>query len=53
VDQLNEVYTPEGVEIWLRGRNRSLDGRKPIDLLRAGDFETVLYAIERLKTGAM
>jgi Protein of unknown function (DUF2384) len=53
VEQLNEVYTPEGVEIWLRGRNRSLDGRKPIDLLRAGDFETVLYAIERLKTGAM
>lgn len=53
VEQLNEVYTPEGVEIWLRGRNRDLDGRKPIDLLRSAEFETVLYAIERLKSGAM
>jgi Protein of unknown function (DUF2384) len=53
VDQLKDVYTPEGVDIWLHGRNESLGGQRPIDLLRAGDFQTVLYAVERLKTGAM
>jgi Antitoxin Xre/MbcA/ParS C-terminal toxin-binding domain len=53
VSQLREVYTPEGVEIWLHGRNRGLDGQKPIDLLLEGDFQPVLYAVERLKTGAM
>jgi hypothetical protein len=53
VDALNEVYTPEGIDIWLHGRNRSLKGQKPIDLLVEGDFMTVLAAIERLQTGAM
>ncbi len=53
VEQLKEVYKPEGVEIWLHGRNRSLGGQRPIDLLEAGDFRTVLHAIERLRTGAM
>jgi uncharacterized protein (DUF2384 family) len=53
VDQLHDVYSPEGVEIWIHARNRDLDGRRPIDLLRAGEFETVLRAVERLQTGAM
>jgi uncharacterized protein (DUF2384 family) len=53
VDQLRDVYTPEGIDIWLHGRNRSLEGRRPIDLLRTGDFRTVLAAIERLQAGAM
>lgn len=50
VSQLREVYTPEGVEIWLHGRNRGLEGQKPIDLLLGGDFQPVLYAVDRLKT---
>jgi transcriptional regulator with XRE-family HTH domain len=50
---LREVYTREGAEIWLHGRKRSLDGQRPIDLLRQGDFRTVLQAVERLRTGAM
>lgn len=53
VDQLKEVYTPEGVEIWLHGRNRTLGGQLPIDLLRDGQFETVRLAVERLQVGAM
>ena len=51
--QLRDVYTPEGAEIWLHGRKRSLDGRRPIDLLRDGEFDEVLNAIERLRAGAM
>jgi hypothetical protein len=46
--QLAEVYTPEGVEIWLNSRNQSLDGRRPIDILAEGDFSTVRAAVERL-----
>jgi hypothetical protein len=53
VERLREVYTPEGADIWAHGRNRSLEGQKPIDLLRAGEFERVLAAVERLASGAM
>lgn len=52
VEQLHDVYAPEGVDIWIHARNRDLEGRRPIDLLRAGDFETVLRAVERLQAGA-
>lgn len=53
VGLLREVYTREGAEIWLHGRKRSLGGQRPIDLLREGDFETVLHAVERLRHGVM
>jgi hypothetical protein len=53
VDQLRDVYTPEGADIWLHARNRDLGGRRPVDLLREGDFETVLYEVEQLTSGAM
>src|SRR5687768_2281532 len=41
VEQLGEVYSPEGVDIWLHARNRSLDGERPIDLLRTDQFRKV------------
>jgi hypothetical protein len=50
---LREVYTEEGADIWIHGRNRSLKGQRPIDLLTEGDFQPVLLAVERLQTGAM
>ena len=50
---LREVYTREGAEIWLHGRKKSLDGRRPIDLLRNDESDVVLDAIERLRAGAM
>lgn len=53
VGLLREVYTREGAEIWLHGRKKSLDGRRPIDLLRNDESEVVLDAIERLRAGAM
>lgn len=51
--QLAEVYKPEGVEIWLHARNRSLDSERPIDLLARGEFQHVLEAVDRLKAGAV
>ena len=53
VNQLQDVYRPEGVEIWLHSRNRDLSGRRPIDLLRSGEFSPVLEAVERMTHGAM
>lgn len=52
-NQLRDVYTKEGAEIWLHGRKRSLSGRRPIDLLVEGAYDEVLDAIERLQAGAM
>lgn len=50
---LAEVYTPEGVELWLHGRNRTLDGWQPIDLIYGSnaDRDRVLNAIGRLIEG--
>lgn len=50
---LRDVYTREGAEIWLHGRKRSLDGRRPVNLLADGAYDEVLDAIERLHAGAM
>lgn len=52
VEQLLEVYSPEGVDVWLHGRNRDLGGRRPIEVLKAGEFSEVLDVVERLKVGA-
>lgn len=51
IEQLSDVYTDEGIEIWLHARNRALDGAKPIEFLRDGEFETVLALVERLAGG--
>lgn len=53
VRTLSEIYVPEGVEIWLHGRNRGLGGRRPIDLLMQGDFDPVIREIESLNSGDM
>lgn len=53
VGLLREVYTREGAEIWLHGRKKSLNGRRPIDLLEHDESEVVLNAIEQLRAGAM
>ncbi len=53
IDLLREVYTEEGVEIWLHGRNRGLGGKRPLELLEVGQFDVVLEAIERLRVGSM
>lgn len=51
IEGLSEVFEDEGVEIWLHSRQRSLEGRSPLELLREGNFDRVLEAIERLAGG--
>lgn len=48
IDLLSEVYLPEGVDIWLHGPHRALDGRRPIDLLAEDDFSEVTTLAQRL-----
>lgn len=52
VQQLQSVYRPEGIEIWLHARNRELGGERPIDILARGDFAPVVEAVDRLQVGA-
>ncbi len=42
IDVLRDSYTPEGIQIWLRSRNRNLDLQRPIDLLLSGEATAVL-----------
>jgi hypothetical protein len=51
VERLANVYQPQGIEIWLHARNRALDGRRPIDMLEAGEFEPVIGLVEQLAQG--
>lgn len=51
IEQLSDVYTDEGIDIWLHARNRALDGARPIELLREGQFDRVLALVDRLAGG--
>jgi hypothetical protein len=42
VRMLSDVYTQEGVRIWLNSRNRNLGLERPIDLLAEGQIDAVL-----------
>jgi DNA-binding transcriptional regulator YiaG len=51
VSQLRDVYTDEGIQIWLKTRNRNLGGRRPIELLGEGRFDEVLEEVDRVVGG--
>ncbi len=53
VKALGEVYRDEGIQIWLRSRNRNLGGRRPIELLAEGDLDEVLAEVDNLVRGVM
>jgi len=49
---LKETLTEKGVGQWLRARNRTLKGRRPIELLERGQFEAVRNAAKAYVEGA-
>jgi transcriptional regulator with XRE-family HTH domain len=51
VQELEESLTPKGIRQWLRARNRYLDGERPIDLLREGEFRRVREAALAFRDG--
>lgn len=48
---LDEVLTPKRAGTWLLVKNRFLGGKRPVDLIAAGEFERVRGAAEQLKLG--
>lgn len=52
-EALAEVYTPDGIEVWLVGRNQLLGGARPIDLIHQGETEKVLAVIAGLADGVV
>jgi len=51
VSELREVYTDEGIQIWLKSRNRNLGLQRPIDLLSQGRIDDVLDEVHRVVGG--
>lgn len=51
VDAALEVYTKEGVELWMTSPNRMLGDRSPEDLIWAGETRRVLDYIDFLAEG--
>ncbi len=52
LERLARVLRPDAAHDWLYGPNPSLDHEKPIDLLRARQFRSVLGAIDAMGGGA-
>lgn len=48
---LAEVYRPEGIRIWLRGRHGMLEERRPIDLIAEGRTDEVEALVHGLIDG--
>lgn len=51
IEELSDVFEPEGIQIWLRSRQRALAGQRPLDSLKAGQFLEVLDVVQRLAGG--
>lgn len=49
---LTDSLTPRGVGQWPRAGNRLLAGRRPLDVLHAGDADAVLGAAHSFIDGA-
>lgn len=51
VDTLHQVLRDEPARLWLRSPVPMLDYRKPIDLVREGEYRTVIGAILAMAEG--
>jgi transcriptional regulator with XRE-family HTH domain len=51
VKELDDSLTAKGVRQWLHGRNRHLDGARPIDCLAKGEFDAVYKAAQAFSRG--
>ncbi|WP_165400116.1 antitoxin Xre/MbcA/ParS toxin-binding domain-containing protein [Motilibacter rhizosphaerae] len=51
VGELRDVYSDEAIQIWLRSRNRNLEGRRPIELLGEGRVDEVIEEVDNIVRG--
>ncbi|HET7475202.1 MAG TPA: MbcA/ParS/Xre antitoxin family protein [Dermatophilaceae bacterium] len=50
--QLGEFYEPDDARLWLYSPHKLLSGRRPAELIAAGDIDAVLALIDQLRDGA-
>lgn len=50
--QLAEFYVPDDARLWLYSPHKLLGGKRPADLIAAGDIDAVLALIDQLRDGA-
>ncbi len=50
-DRATRTFAPDTFERWLIGREPFLNGRRPIDVINAGDIEAVLTALDAIDAG--
>jgi transcriptional regulator with XRE-family HTH domain len=48
VDRLSEFYAPDETRLWLYSKHRPLNGERAVDLIKQGDVEKVLMAVESI-----
>lgn len=51
VEEISDSLTAKGVKQWLHGRNRRLDGARPIECLARGEFKAVYKAAQSFSRG--
>jgi uncharacterized protein (DUF2384 family) len=52
VDLLSDLYEqPDEIRLWLFSRQKLLDGRTPLDLIRDGKTEEVIGVVDQLRDG--
>lgn len=49
--RLGDLYTPEGIDIWLNSRNARFEMKRPIDLLTDGEIDRVSEEVEAMLGG--
>lgn len=49
----HQVWRPEGVDVWMRGQNRLLEGRSPLQCIAEGDWDRPLDLIAALADGTV
>lgn len=52
IGELAEFYSPTEARLWLFSPHRQLHGRRPADLIQAGNVDDVLALISQLRDGA-
>lgn len=50
-DAANEIYTAEGVRLWMQAKSPALDNRSPEELIESGESQRVLDYIDFLAEG--
>lgn len=50
-DAALEIYTEEGVRIWMAAKNRMLEDRSPEDCIKTGETDRVMAYIDFLAEG--